>query len=56
LEKELKKDRLKSLKHKFSTILNLRESVEARESYSSSMCQISPQRRNFSMILEEHSL
>lgn len=26
LEKEIRKDRLKSLKHKFSTILNLKES------------------------------
>jgi hypothetical protein len=59
LEKEIRRDRLKSLKHRFSTILQLRESGEGREkSNAETMClyQSSPQKRNFSMILEEHSL
>lgn len=55
VEKDIRKDRLASLKHKFSALLELRESSEVREQ-SSSICQASPRPRNFSMILEEHSL
>jgi hypothetical protein len=55
VEKDIRKDRLANLKHKFSTLLNLKESSEIRDQ-SSSICQASPRPRNFSMILEEHSL
>jgi len=55
IEKEIRRDRLASLKHKFADVLQLRENSEARD-VAASMCQTSPRRRNFSMILEEHSL
>jgi hypothetical protein len=59
IEKEIRRDRLKGLKHKFSTILGLKEGSDFHPiSNAETMCmfQTSPRRRNFSMILEEHSL
>ena len=54
-ERSIKSDRLNSLKHKFSTILGLKNNPEER-SLEPSLCQISPRRKEFSQILEEHSL
>lgn len=58
IERQIRRDKLKTLKSRFSTILGLEENAEGREkSNAESMCLCaSPQRRNFSMILEEHSL
>lgn len=59
MEREIRRDRLKNLKKKFGNVLGLHEIGDPHEiSNAETMClaRTSPQRRNLSMVLEEHSL
>lgn len=52
-EKSIRKDRLKSLKNRFSKLLNLKD-FEERET-ANSICQYSSRKRGLSEVIRNHS-